>query len=190
METIFTISEKCDQVGMGTLPRATFRRSPLRSSMMSSSSEVNNNFDNDTLRPKPVSKWHVDTNYGLKSASRCTKSTCKLNFKNPFFSANVPIEKEERASSVMRDRSSSWLDLTRPAPIERARTQSPIPLCERLELDDMDFDQVRFCDIKSKKMKNMYLRTEYSNYFFMFHKDLSKLNISPNVAQPERIIEI
>ncbi|CAH2659121.1 WH2 domain-containing protein [Caenorhabditis elegans] len=119
-------AEKCDQVGMGTLPRATFRRSPLRSSMMSSSSEVNNNFDNDTLRPKPVSKWHVDTNYGLKSASR----------------SNVPIEKEERASSVMRDRSSSWLDLTRPAPIERARTQSPIPLCERLELDDMDFDQL------------------------------------------------
>ncbi|PIC45507.1 hypothetical protein B9Z55_005501 [Caenorhabditis nigoni] len=118
-------AEKCEQIGTGTLPRATFRRSPLRSSMMSSSSEVNNNHDNDTPKPKPVSKWHVDTNYGLKSASR----------------SNVPIEKEERASSVMRDRSSSWLDLTRP-PVERARTQSPIPLCERLELDDLDFDQL------------------------------------------------
>lgn len=119
-------AEKCEQIGTGTLPRAAFRRSPLRSSMMSSSSEVNNNHDNDTPKPKPVSKWHVDTNYGLKSASR----------------SNVPIEKEERASSVMRDRSSSWLDLTRPATVERARTQSPIPLCERLELDDMDFDQL------------------------------------------------
>uniref|UniRef100_A0A1I7UB01 WH2 domain-containing protein n=1 Tax=Caenorhabditis tropicalis TaxID=1561998 RepID=A0A1I7UB01_9PELO len=118
-------AEKCEQIGTGTLPRATFRRSPLRSSMMSSSSEVNNNHDNDTPKPKPVSKWHVDTNYGLKSASR----------------SNVPLEKEERASSVMRDRSSSWLDLTRP-PVERARTQSPIPLCERLELDDLDFDQL------------------------------------------------
>ncbi|CAL2032781.1 unnamed protein product [Caenorhabditis brenneri] len=119
-------AEKCEQIGTGTLPRATFRRSPLRSSMMSSSSEVNNNHDNDTPKPKPVSKWHVDTNYGLKSASR----------------SNVPIEKEERASSVMRDRSSSWLDLTRPSTVERARTQSPIPLCERLELDDLDFDQL------------------------------------------------
>lgn len=53
----------------------------------------------------------------------------------------MPLEREERASSVMRDRSSSWLDLTRPS-VERARTQSPIPLCERLELDDMDFDEL------------------------------------------------
>ncbi|CAI2341977.1 unnamed protein product [Caenorhabditis sp. 36 PRJEB53466] len=119
-------AEKCEQIGTGTLPRATFRRSPLRSSMMSSSSEVNNNRDdNETPKPKPVSKWHVDTNYGLKSASR----------------SNVPLEREERSASVMKDRSSSWLDLTRTG-MERARTQSPIPLCERLELDEMDFDQL------------------------------------------------
>ncbi|CAI5442360.1 unnamed protein product [Caenorhabditis angaria] len=121
--------DKIDQIGTGSLPRATFRKSPMRASILPSPSEVNNNGDEDDVpKPKPISKWHVDTNYGLRTASR----------------SNVPFEKEkqERATSVLKERSSSWLDLTKPGPIERARTQSPIPLCERLDLDEMDFDEL------------------------------------------------
>ncbi|CAB3404318.1 unnamed protein product [Caenorhabditis bovis] len=113
--------DKIDKVGTGSLPRATFRPSPMRSTFLS---EVNNNRNDEAPKSKPVSKWApVDTNYGLKTASR----------------SNVPLDKQERATSVMRERSSSWLDLS-PRSTERARTQSPIPLCERLELDKINLD--------------------------------------------------
>ncbi|CAD6192117.1 unnamed protein product [Caenorhabditis auriculariae] len=110
-----------DQIPQGgTIPRATFRPSPVRSSFLS---EVNNNNKQDE-KPKPVSKWApVDTSHGLRTASR----------------ANVPVVKDDRAISVTRDRSSSWLDQPRPS-LDRARTQSPTPFSARQPSSDSDFD--------------------------------------------------
>ncbi|PAV79569.1 hypothetical protein WR25_11583 isoform B [Diploscapter pachys] len=100
-----------DQVQGGTLPRATFRPSPLRSSFL----EVNNNKDADgNPKPKPVSKWApVDTNYGLRRASNnnCPTEKNQLTLNDP---------RKDRANSERR----SYLDEPHSA-TDRARTQSP-----------------------------------------------------------------
>ncbi|ETN80538.1 hypothetical protein NECAME_09086 [Necator americanus] len=93
-----------DAANGGTVQR-NFRPSPVRIPFLA---EVNNNASGEK-KPKAPSKWAPVECGGLRQPTR----------------VNVPMDRNERAHSEVRTRSSS--NLQEPSSFERARTQSPTP---------------------------------------------------------------